>query len=79
MRRFVSTLTVDDKYIRRNMHNLSQQPQTPISQKEKTFSQFFIPFLERASNLENLEKKHEYPSLAISEIIDSERVGYINV
>ena len=61
------------------MHNLSQQLQTPISQKEKTFSQFFIAFLERASSLENFEKKHEYPSLVISEIIDSERVGYLNV
>ena len=30
-------------------------------------------------NLEHFEKKDEHPSLVISEIIDSERVGYLNV
>ena len=27
----------------------------------------------------NFEKKHEYPSLVISEIMDCERGGYLNV
>ena len=43
------------------------------------FSEFFIAYLECASNLEHFEKKDEHPSLVISEIIDSERVGYLNV
>ena len=43
------------------------------------FSGFFIAYPEYASNLENFEKKDEHPSLVISEIIDSERVGYLNV
>ena len=43
------------------------------------FSGFFIAYLECASNLEHFEKKDERPSLVISEIIDSERVGYLNV
>ena len=43
------------------------------------FSGFFIAYLACASNLEHFEKKDEHPSLVISEIIDSERVGYLNV
>ena len=43
------------------------------------FSGFFIAYLECASNLEHFEKKDEHPSLVISEIIDSERVAYLNV
>ena len=43
------------------------------------FSGFFIAYLGCASNLEHFEKKDEHPSLVISEIIDSERVGYLNV
>ena len=61
------------------MQNFPQQLQTPISQKQKIFSGFFIPYLECASNLEHFEKKDEYPSPVISEISDSERVGYLNV
>ena len=61
------------------MQNFPQQLQTPISQKQKVFSEFFIPYLECASNLEHFGKKDEHPSLVISEIIDSERVGYLNV
>ena len=72
-------MTSDDSYIRCNIQNFPQQLQTPISQKQKTFSGFFIAYLECASNLEHFEKKDEHPSLVISEIIDSERVGYLNV
>ena len=43
------------------------------------FSGFFIAYLEFDSNIEHFEKKDEHPSLVISEIIDSERVGYLNV
>ena len=61
------------------MQNCPQQLQTPISQKQKIFSAFFIAYLKCASNLEHFEKKDEHPSPVISEIIDSERVGYLNV
>ena len=54
------------------MQNFPQQLQTPISQKQKIFSGFFIAYLECASNQEHFEKKDEHPSLVISEIIDSE-------
>ena len=56
-RLFVSTLTADDRYIHRNMQNFPPQLQTPIYQKENTFSGFFISFLEHAWNLEHFEKK----------------------
>ena len=71
-------MTVDDRNIRCNLQNFPQQPQTPISQKQKMFSGFFIAYLECVSNLEHFEKKDESPSLVIPEIIDSERVGYLN-
>ena len=61
------------------MKNFPQQLQTPISQKQKIFSRFFIAYLECPSNLEHFEKKEEHPRLFISEIIDSERVVYLNV
>ena len=72
-------MTEDDRYIRCNMQNFPQQLQTPISQKQKIFSRFFIAYLKCASNLEPFEKKDEHPSLVFAEIIDSERVGYLNV
>ena len=77
-RLFVNTLTADDKYSHNNMHNLWQQFQTQVSQNQKTFSGFFIRFLECAWNLEHFQKRDEYPSLIISEIIDAESRGYLN-
>ena len=74
---FVNALTTDDKYSGSNMQNLRQQFQTPLSQKQKTFSWFFIAFLKYAWNLEHFWKQDEYPSLIISEIIDTERRGYL--
>ena len=79
LRPFVNGLTADDKYSGSNMKNLRQQFQTPLSQKQKTFSAFFIAFLKFAWNLEHFKKKDEYPSLIISEMIDAERRGYLNV
>ena len=62
------------------MKNLPQQFQTPLSHKQKTFSGYFIAFLKCTWNLEHFQKKKdEYPSLIISEIIDAERRGYLNV
>ena len=79
LRLFVNALTADDQYSGSNMHNFQQQFQTPLSQKQKTFSWFFIAFLKCAWNLEQFQKKEEYPSLIISEIINAEKRGYLNV
>ena len=61
------------------MQNLQQQFQTALSEKQNSFSGFFILFLICTWNLEHFEKKDEYPSLIISEIIDDKRRGYLNV
>ena len=79
LRLFVNALTADDKYSGSNMQNLPQQFQTPLSQKQKTISGLFFAFLKCACNLEHFQKKDEYPSLIISEIIDAEKRGYLKV
>ena len=72
-------MTTDDKYSRRNMLNFTQQFEAPLSQKQETFSGFFLAFLKCALNLEHFQKKDDYPSLVISKVNDSERGGYLNV
>ena len=79
LRLFLNELTADDKYSGSNMQNLRQQFQTPLSQKQKIFSRFFIAFVKCAWNVEHFQKKDEYSSLIISEIIDAERRGYLTV
>ena len=61
------------------MKNLRQQFQMPFSHKQKIFFGFFIAFAKCVGNLEHFQKKDEYPTLIISEIIDAERRGYLNV
>ena len=61
------------------MQNFAKLVQTPLSQKEKTFSVFFVPFLKYARDLQQFERKDEYPSLNISKIIDSQRGDYLNL
>ena len=76
---FVNTLTPDDKYSRRDMQIFWQQLQTLLSLEQNQFCQFLIGFLKCAWNLEHSEKKEEYPSLIITEIIASERDVYLSV
>ena len=61
------------------MQNLRQQFQTPASQKQKIFSGFFIEFLKCAWNLQHFQKKDEFSCLIISEILNAETRGYLNV
>ena len=72
-------MTTDDKYSRRNMLNFTQQFEAPVSQKQDTFSGFFLAFLKCALNLEHFEQNDEYHSLVISKVSDSERGGYLNL
>ena len=78
-RLFVNTLTLDDKYSHRNTQIFWQQLQTTFSQKGKNLCGFFIAFPKCAWNWERSEKKEEYPSLIITEIIASERDVYLSV
>ena len=79
LRLFVNTLTADDKYSRSIMQKLRQQFQTPLSQDQKTFFRFVIAFLKCAWNLDHFPKTNVYPRLIISEILYSDRRGYLNV
>ena len=47
--------------------------------KKETFLKFFIEFLKYAWNLEHFEKKEDYPSLIITEIIAFEKDVYLSV
>ena len=60
------------------MLNFTQQFEAKLSQKQKTFSGFFLGFLKCELNLEHFEKEDEYPRLVISRIINSERGRYLN-
>ena len=75
---FVNTFTAESTYSRRKMQTFTQQVQTPLSLKQKTFSGFFITFLKSTWNGEHFQKKGESSSLSISDIIDSKRGGYLS-
>ena len=75
---FVNTLTAEYTYSRRNMQTFTQQVQTPLSLKQKTFFGFFIAFLKSTGNGEHFQKKGGSSSLSISAIIDSKRGGYLS-
>ena len=53
---FVNTLTDDDKYSLLYGDNLTQPIQILLSQKQKTFSQFFSAFLKSTLNFEHFQK-----------------------
>ena len=54
---FVNTLSEDDKYCLLYNDNLLQPIQILLSQKQKTFSQFFSAFLKSTLNSEHFQKK----------------------
>ena len=76
LRQFANTLTADGKYSCRNTQNFLQQIETLLSRKQKTLSWFFIAFLKCAWNLLHFQKKDEFRSLIISEIIVSDLGWY---
>ena len=61
----VNRLTADDKYSRRNIQNLTQEFQTAISQKSKTFCGIFITYLKSITNSKAFVKNIESASLKI--------------
>ena len=75
---FLKTLTAEYKSSCRNMQTFAETVQTPLSLKQKPFSQFVIAFLESTWNGKHFQKKGESSSLSISEIIDSKRGGYLS-
>ena len=59
---FVKTLTIDDKYSLLNRDNLTQPIQMQLSQKQKTFSEFFSEVLKCRLNFQHSEKKDDIHS-----------------
>ena len=70
---FVNTLTTDDKYSSRNIQNFTQQLQTTMSQKQKTFYRIFITYVKSRRSSDDFVKKDESTSLSIYDIIDAEK------
>ena len=56
---FVNTLTLDDKHYLLNRDNLTQAIQIQLSQKQKTFAEFFFPFSKSILNFKRLPKKDD--------------------
>ena len=73
LRLLVKTLTDDEKYSLLYRDNLTQQIQILLSQKRKTFSQFFSAFLKPTLNFEHFEKKDDPHSRCSSQITVSEK------
>ena len=57
LRLFVNTLTDDDKYSLLYTDNLTQPIQILLSQKQKTFSEFFSAFSKSKLNFEHFQEK----------------------
>ena len=56
---FVNALTADGKYPVQGCENLQRAIQMQLSEKEKNFSQLFVPFLNFTSKFKHLEKKDD--------------------
>ena len=73
---FVNTLSEDDKYCLLYNDNLLQPIQILLSQKQKTFSEFFSGFLKSTLNFEHFQKKTKliadvFPKLPSTKIVFS--------
>ena len=56
---FVKIWTADGKYPVQDCDNLQLPIQMQLKKKRKTFSQFFVPFLESTSNFKDFEKNDD--------------------
>ena len=52
-------MTADDKYSLLNRDNLKQPIPTHLSQNQKAFAQFFLPFSKCTLNFAHFQKKHD--------------------
>ena len=72
---FRNTLTANENDPVQECENLSSPIQMQFSLKPKTFSDFFIPFLESTSNFKLFPKKDDRHTYFISEITECEILG----
>ena len=73
LRLLVKTLTDDEKYSLLYRENLMQAIQILLSEKRKTFSEFFSAFLKSTLNFEHFQKKDDPHSRCSSQITVSEK------
>ena len=68
-------MAADGEYPILNRDNLTISIQMQLSQKQKTFSQFFAAFLISRLNFEHYDKKGDVHRFCNLEITDSENVA----
>ena len=56
---FLNILTSNGKYTVQDVENLQLSIEIQLSEKRKTFSQFFVLVVESTSNFKHFEKKHD--------------------
>ena len=71
LRLFVNKLTPDGKYSLLIRDKLTKPLQILLSEKQKTFSEFFSIFLKSTLNFEQFQTKDDTQSRGISEVTDS--------
>ena len=74
----LNTLAADEKRSFQNRENLTIPIQTQLSQKQKTFSIFFTPFLKSRWNFEHFDKKDDLHRFCNFDYRLQER-GHMNV
>ena len=77
---FANPLTADGKYSLLNRGNLLQHFQVQLSQKRKTFCEYFFwVFLKFTFNFQHFQRKDDPHSWCIFELTNSQKRGEINV
>ena len=72
---FRNTSRANDKYPVWDCDNLPSPIEMQLSLKPKTFSDFFLLFLESTSNFQHFEKQDDPHTYFITEITGCERLG----
>ena len=70
----VNALAADDKYLVLDRDNFTLPIYMQFSQKQNTFSDFFLAILKSILNFENFEKKDDPHRFDIFEVTDCENV-----
>ena len=70
LRLLLNTLAADEKYLVVHNDNVTIPIQIQLSEKQKTFSQFFVAFLKCISNFERFQEKDDPHMFCISQIRD---------
>ena len=75
LRLFVNILRVDEKHYLLNKDNLTEPIQIQLSQKQKTFCEFFFAFLKSIINLNIFQKKMKLIAHVLFGNTGSEKYG----